>query len=62
MMYNWEAGPIQESRGLTTESAFEDRDTDRVQSASMDSFPASDPPSWGSLRAGPPRTGREPSR
>ena len=28
---------------------------DAVNDASFDSFPASDPPSWSSLRIGPPR-------
>lgn len=27
---------------------------DEVESASLDSFPASDPPKWSSLRLGPP--------
>lgn len=27
---------------------------DDVENASLDSFPASDPPKWGSLRLGPP--------
>ena len=29
-------------------------DVDRVDSAALDSFPASDPPSWSAMRAGPP--------
>lgn len=31
-----------------------DNASDDVENASMDSFPASDPPKWSSLRLGPP--------
>ncbi len=32
-----------------------DHDWDAVHDAALESFPASDPPSWSSLRAGSPR-------
>lgn len=31
-----------------------DSESDDVENASLDSFPASDPPKWSSLRLGPP--------
>lgn len=31
-----------------------ERESDDVENASLDSFPASDPPKWSSLRLGPP--------
>ena len=35
-------------------SEHADDSIDDVENASLDSFPASDPPKWGSLRLGPP--------
>lgn len=36
------------------------REPDRVNDASEDSFPASDPPAWAAMRIGPPQSRREP--
>ena len=35
-------------------NARPDRPVDDVESASLDSFPASDPPKWSTLHVGPP--------
>jgi hypothetical protein len=46
-------------KSLTTRSVRDDArapvlDRDAVYDAALDSFPASDAPSWGALRVGPP--------
>ncbi len=47
------ADRIEDLRLEDASSAF-DPVVDLVADASMDSFPASDPPSWGGMRLGPP--------
>jgi hypothetical protein len=47
-------GTHDESARTTTVAAPRNKERDEVQEASLDSFPASDPPSWMGMRVGGP--------
>lgn len=53
--------PTQWTRLAESDAWMEDRSFADVDDSSADSFPASDPPSWASMRVGAPSAGTVPS-